>query len=48
MYDDFYGFSGRPFQLTREGQALYDFIVPFFGGLAEMSDRLRGGGEKRR
>ncbi len=40
-------YQRRPFQLTREGQALYDFITPFFGGLAEMSDRLRGGGEKR-
>lgn len=40
-------YQRRPFQLTREGQTLYDFIVPFFGGLAEMSDRLRGGGEKR-
>ncbi len=40
-------YQRRPFQLTREGQTLYDFIVPFFSGLAEMSDRLRGGGEKR-
>lgn len=40
-------YQRRPFQLTREGQALYDFVSPFFGGLAEMSDRLRGGGEKR-
>ncbi|MGV3661718.1 MAG: LysR family transcriptional regulator [Prosthecobacter sp.] len=40
-------YQRRPFQLTREGQALYDFISPFFGGLGEMSDRLRGGGEKR-
>lgn len=40
-------YQRRPFQLTRQGQALYDFIGPFFSGLAEMSDRLRGGGEKR-
>lgn len=40
-------YQRRPFQLTREGQALYDFIAPFFGGLAEVGDRLRGGGEKR-
>ncbi len=40
-------YQRRPFQLTREGQTLYDFIVPFFSGLAEMSDRLRGGCENR-
>jgi DNA-binding transcriptional LysR family regulator len=40
-------YQRRPFQLTREGQALYDFVAPFFSGLAEMGDRIRGGGEKR-
>lgn len=40
-------YQRRPFQLTREGQALHDFILPFFSGLAEMGDKLRGGGEKR-
>ncbi|MDZ4401315.1 LysR family transcriptional regulator [Prosthecobacter sp.] len=40
-------YQRRPFQLTREGQALHDFIAPFFSGLAEMADRIRGGGEKR-
>jgi|UniRef100_UPI003783B0D0 DNA-binding transcriptional LysR family regulator len=40
-------YQRRPFQLTREGQALYDFAMPFFSGLAEMADRLRGGGETR-
>ncbi len=40
-------YQRRPFQLTREGQALYDFIMPFFSGLTEMGERLRGGGEKR-
>ncbi len=40
-------FHRRPFQLTREGLALYDHISPFFSGLSEVSDRIRGGGEKR-
>lgn len=40
-------YQRRPFQLTREGQMLHDFITPFFGGLTEMGDRLRGGGENR-
>lgn len=40
-------YQRRPFQLTREGQTLFDFISPFFGGLGEMADRLRGGGENR-
>jgi len=40
-------YQRRPFQLTREGQTLYDFIAPFFGGLAEVGDRLRGGTENR-
>ncbi len=40
-------FVRRPFQLTKEGQSLYDFIAPFFGGLDDMGRRLRGGGENR-
>jgi DNA-binding transcriptional LysR family regulator len=40
-------FMRRPFQLTKEGQALYDFITPFFGGLDDMGRKLRGGGENR-
>jgi DNA-binding transcriptional LysR family regulator len=40
-------YQRRPFQLTREGQTLYDFAMPFFNGLGEISDRLRGGGETR-
>lgn len=40
-------YQRRPFQLSREGQTLYDFIAPFFGGLTEMADRLRGGGQNR-
>ena len=39
-------FVRRPFQLTKEGQSLYDFIAPFFGGLDDMGQRLRGGGER--
>lgn len=38
-------FMRRPFQLTREGQTLYDFISPFFGGLDDMGRKIRGGGE---
>ena len=40
-------FVRRPFQLTREGQSLFDFISPFFGGLEDVSQRLRGGAENR-
>lgn len=40
-------YQRRPFQLTREGQMLYEFAAPFFGGLVEMGDRLRGGSENR-
>src|SRR5204863_7311072 len=40
-------FVRRPFSLTKEGQALYSFITPFFGGLDEMARKLRGGGENR-
>ena len=40
-------YQRRPFQLTREGQALYESIEPFFGSLSEISNRLRGGGENR-
>jgi DNA-binding transcriptional LysR family regulator len=40
-------YQRRPFQLTREGQTLYDFARPFFSGLGEISDRLRGGAETR-
>jgi len=37
----------RPFSLTKEGEELYRFIAPFFGGVDDMGRRLRGGGEKR-
>lgn len=40
-------FRRRPFQLTREGQALYGFIEPFFSGLEDMGRRLRGGVDNR-
>jgi DNA-binding transcriptional LysR family regulator len=40
-------FARRPFQLSKEGQSLYDFIAPFFGGLDDMGRKLRGGGENR-
>ena len=40
-------FVRRPFSLTKEGQSLYDFIAPFFGGLDDIGRKLRGGGENR-
>jgi DNA-binding transcriptional LysR family regulator len=38
-------FQRRPFRLTPSGQELYEFIEPFFSGLADMGRRLRGGEE---
>lgn len=40
-------FRRRPFQLTREGQVLFTYIEPFFGGLDDMARRLRGGVDNR-
>ena len=40
-------YQRRPFQLTREGQMLYNHIAPFFKGLTDVADRVRGGGETR-
>ena len=40
-------YQRRPFQLTREGQMLYDHIAPFFKGLPAVAERVRGGGETR-
>ncbi|MBK8091886.1 MAG: LysR family transcriptional regulator [Verrucomicrobiaceae bacterium] len=40
-------YQRRPFQLTREGQLLYDHITPFFKGLDDVAERIRGGGETR-
>ncbi|MBC8325445.1 MAG: LysR family transcriptional regulator [Verrucomicrobia subdivision 3 bacterium] len=36
-------FQRRPFELTPAGKELYDFVKPFFEGLEEMSDKIRGG-----
>jgi DNA-binding transcriptional LysR family regulator len=36
-------FHRRPFQLTTQGQELYEFIRPFFENLDAMAARLRGG-----
>src|SRR5215218_8219424 len=38
-------FQRRPFRLTGPGEELFQFIEPFFGGLAAMGHRLRGGEE---
>lgn len=40
-------FHRRPFKLTREGTQLYQYIEPFFGGLKELAEKLRGGAETR-
>jgi DNA-binding transcriptional LysR family regulator len=40
-------FVRRPFALTPAGETLFEFILPFFGGLEPMSDRLRGTGVHR-
>ncbi len=37
----------RPFKLTQEGAALFDFAEPFFGGLEKIGEQLRGGAENR-
>lgn len=36
-------FHRRPFRLTTAGQELFAFIEPFFGGLATVERRLKGG-----
>ncbi len=36
-------FHRRPFELTREGEKLYDFAYPFFSKLDEVEASLRGG-----
>lgn len=33
-------FQRRPFVLTAEGRQVFDFIAPFFGGLAELEGRI--------
>lgn len=40
-------FVRRPFRLTREGELLYEFILPFFSGLDDMARHLRGGCHER-
>ena len=40
-------FHRRPFKLTQEGETLFNHIAPFFKGLDDLGDRLRGGKEKR-
>ena len=36
-------FQRRPFELTAAGQELYAFIVPVFGNLGRMTEKLQGG-----
>ena len=36
-------FQRRPFELTSAGDELYKFISPFFGNLAQMTEKLQGG-----
>ena len=36
-------FHRRPFALTPAGEKLYQFIQPFFGGIAAVADEIRGG-----
>ncbi len=38
-------FHRRPFELTQAGRELYAFIEPFFKGLPQVADKLRGGRE---
>jgi DNA-binding transcriptional LysR family regulator len=40
-------FHRRPFKLTPQGETLFEFIEPFFGGLVPMGQRLRGGAENQ-
>ncbi len=35
-------FERRPFRLTPAGRALYEFITPFFSGLGEIEDIIKG------
>lgn len=40
-------FQRRPFSLTREGEALYQAIEPFFSGLPDLRARITGGVDER-
>lgn len=35
-------FNRRPFALTQAGEELYDFIAPFFSGLDQITEQIRG------
>ena len=39
-------FHRRPFQLTREGESLFQHIEPFFSGLPELRSRIASGGDE--
>lgn len=39
-------FQRRPFQLTPAGVELYEFVAPFFGGLAGVAERVAGKASK--
>lgn len=46
LLEEFLGvtlFHRRPFELTAEGQKLYQFIEPFFGNLDKITNELQGG-----
>jgi DNA-binding transcriptional LysR family regulator len=38
-------FHRRPFQLTAEGETLFAFVEPFFSGLPNIAEKLRGGAD---
>ena len=38
-------FHRRPFQLTKAGEELFQFVEPFFAGIDHVAKRLRGGAE---
>ena len=40
-------FQRRPFQLSAAGRELYEYISPFFGGLTDKGQRLRGESDSR-
>src|SRR5579859_1617523 len=39
-------FQRRPFELTAEGQKLFQFIRPFFSGLGKIEGELQGGQDR--
>jgi DNA-binding transcriptional LysR family regulator len=40
-------FQRRPFELTREGRRLFEFVEPFFAKLPDLALELRGGADNR-